>query len=382
MKKWALYKFVLRRLCIIVGIFSVIITLSIGLTVYLNYHQIIPTKLKSPVQINGYVIRSVNDLHKASMNIGTFLVTTPSRKNNATLPWGNNSNSSSSTDSEGKRKDFCYGCYMHNFKILINNERICDLYGNQSIDIIIVILTTHKNRQQREAIRQTWMKHAQNNTAIVRYAFLLGFTHDKKTRQETYDEAKIYKDLIVEDFIDSYGNLTHKSMMGFRWATEFCSHAKFVSKIDDDMWLNVPNLLKSTQINHKILQSGVGGKYMPIHRPMRHGKWRATYKSYPKNQYPAFVAGPGYVTSMAVAKKIFDISKHVPFFHLEDVYIGLCVQRLNLNLYGLKGFNNRRVRYDPCLYKGKNVVTSHGVTPKELLQIWLTNCNQTQIGSL
>ncbi|KAJ8313333.1 hypothetical protein KUTeg_009119 [Tegillarca granosa] len=293
-----------------------------------------------------------------------------------TLLMGDNSNNSS-TDSEGKRKDICSSCNMHSFKILFNNERICDLQGNQAIDIIILILTSHKNRQQREAIRKTWLTYAKNNTANVRYAFLLGFTYDKTIRLTTYDEAKKYNDIIIEDFIDSYGNLTHKSMMAFRWATEFCSHATFVLKIDDDMWLNVPSLLASTQNHNKVLQNGVGGKYKSSQGPMRHGKWRASYKNYPNKLYPAFCAGPGYVTSMGVAKKIFDISKHVPFFHLEDVYIGLCVQKLNLKIYGLKGFNNRKVRYDPCLYKSQKVVTSHHVTPKELLEIWSTNCSQT-----
>ena len=51
----------------------------------------------------------------------------------------------------------------------------------------------------------------------------------------------------MENFIDSYGNLTLKTMMGLKWASRYCWRAKFVYKVDDDMFVNVENLLKYLQ---------------------------------------------------------------------------------------------------------------------------------------
>ena len=34
------------------------------------------------------------------------------------------------------------------------------------------------------------------------------------------DEVKVYKDLIQGDFIDTYDNLTFKTIMGMRWASQ------------------------------------------------------------------------------------------------------------------------------------------------------------------
>ena len=60
-------------------------------------------------------------------------------------------------------------------------------------------------------------------------------------------ESIKYKDIIMENFIDSYGNLTLKTMMGLKWASRYCGRAKFVYKVDDDMFVNVQNLLKYLQ---------------------------------------------------------------------------------------------------------------------------------------
>ena len=46
-------------------------------------------------------------------------------------------------------------------------------------------------------------------------------------------------------FQDSYHNLTLKTVMGLKWMSIFCPHAKFILKTDDDIYVNVP-LLTST----------------------------------------------------------------------------------------------------------------------------------------
>lgn len=44
--------------------------------------------------------------------------------------------------------------------------------------------------------------------------------------------------------MDTYRNLTLKTIMGMKWASKYCSGAKFFLKIDDDMTLNTYKLLK------------------------------------------------------------------------------------------------------------------------------------------
>ena len=47
-------------------------------------------------------------------------------------------------------------------------------------------------------------------------------------------EADTNNDVVIEDFQDSYNNLTLKTTFLLKWLTGRCSHAKFVMKVDHD----------------------------------------------------------------------------------------------------------------------------------------------------
>ena len=42
-----------------------------------------------------------------------------------------------------------------------------------------------------------------------------------------------------EDFLDTYQNLTLKTLAGVKWAGQFCGQAEFVMKTDDDMYVDL-----------------------------------------------------------------------------------------------------------------------------------------------
>lgn len=58
------------------------------------------------------------------------------------------------------------------------------------------------------------------------------------------EENSIYDDIIQEGFIDSYNNLTIKSVMMLKWVHHHCSSAQFLMKSDDDIYLNLPALVE------------------------------------------------------------------------------------------------------------------------------------------
>ena len=45
--------------------------------------------------------------------------------------------------------------------------------------------------------------------------------------------------MIQENFLDSYHNLTYKSVMWLRWTAEYCPKAKYLLKMDDDIFVNI-----------------------------------------------------------------------------------------------------------------------------------------------
>ena len=56
-------------------------------------------------------------------------------------------------------------------------------------------------------------------------------------------EAEEYHDLVVEDFQESYLNLTVKTTYLLKWLNSSpCSRASFIFKVDDDVHVNPANL--------------------------------------------------------------------------------------------------------------------------------------------
>lgn len=268
----------------------------------------------------------------------------------------------------------CSECFKHDFRYLINNAKVCE--DESSIDLLFLIFTVHKNVQERNALRKTWLTFTKNNTGTVRYVFLLGYINNPSLNEAVVKENEQYKDIIQENFIDVYVNLTYKTIMGYKWVLSNCPRAKVVAKTDDDMFINIPNMLQKIHDNKDILNNTIVGACSEGQQPVRSraSKWYASILSYPGTQYPSFCSGTCYLTSIELVQKLYTMSSDVPFFHLEDVYIGMCLYKLGGKVKRLSGFHISHPDLDPCLYKGSELVTSHMVTPENLVKVWHSEC--------
>ncbi|KAH3846115.1 beta-1,3-galactosyltransferase 1-like [Dreissena polymorpha] len=282
------------------------------------------------------------------------------------------------TRNSTERHSECNNCFKHDFEYVIQNDHICDtLDMHEHIYLLIFVTTVHTNVLNRQTIRRTWLSYTNNNTANARHVFLLGKTAEDSLQESVMRENEIYHDIVQETFIDSYNNLTYKTIMGFKWASTKCSYVKFVMKTDDDMWVNVPSIIKllsGTDLAN-YLQTGLTGLCHQKASPIRdkHSKWYASYSSYPEDFYPGFCSGTGYMTSIKVVSDIYHVSPQVPFFHLEDIYVALCARRLGYSLKKTLGFYAGPSNL--CDYKKDNVLTVHQVTPSKLIEIWKQICN-------
>ena len=224
-----------------------------------------------------------------------------------------------SNHTNNSRKVECNSCFNHDFKYLINNPDICKLTSGQTeIELLIIILTVHNNTLKRHSLRETWLTYSQNNSANVRYAFLFGKIQSTELQDLLSKESETFEDIVQENFKQAYSNLTYKTIMGFKWAASYCSVAKAVLKTDDDMYINVPNVLDIVRKDFILLHTNVFGACSQVARPHRDptSKWFASVQSYPGKSYPGYCSGTGYLTNLNVARKVFEISRHVPFFHL------------------------------------------------------------------
>ena len=266
----------------------------------------------------------------------------------------------------------------HNYPYLLNELSLCgyDLY------LLIYVFSLPKSFERRKVIRETYGSIAHSDSSRLRLVFILGNTGDSSLNSVVKNESFIYRDIIQEDFVESYGNLTIKSIAGLRWAAEYCPKAKFVLKTDDDVFINTIRLLKELQSMQK--SNGVLlGAYNGGVSTVRHGRWRLTEEQYPFDTLPPYVSGAGYVMSMDVVRKLFFTSEYVMPLPLEDVYTTGVVARIaEVTPRSHPGFGFwTDIINQPCTFLQTGLMTSHAMAPDKMRNTWrvLTNGSECKV---
>lgn len=262
------------------------------------------------------------------------------------------------------------------FTYIINEQDKCS-EGTLAPFLVLLIATEARQVEARNAIRQTWGNESVVPSLSVIRLFLLGKTEGELgiVQQKMLEsEGRRHHDIIQQDFVDSYKNLTVKTMMGINWAAKYCPQAAYVMKTDSDMFVNSEYLIqKLLRPDLKQRKNFFTGNNMRGFAPNRNknSKWYMPPESYPGNKYPTFCSGTGYVFSGDLAKKIYKVSQNIRYLHLEDVYVGVCLAQLGIEPTPPPNeflFNHWRVSYSSCKYS--HLITSHGFHPNELLKYW------------
>ena len=250
--------------------------------------------------------------------------------------------------------------------------------------LVILVKSKYNHFEQRDAIRRTWGKS--DEFKLIRTVFLIGLPDPQEEREKTLNsndqssstdklesENEKYKDLIQQNFFDTYYNNTIKTFMGIRWINEYCQNAKFYLFIDDDFYLN-PNLLMRfliDKISESMLDTLYAGFVFPNSSPMRHkfSKWYISLQDYPYHKFPPFVAAGCYILSRKSAEMFFLASKLIEFFKFDDIYMGLLAHKLDIKPYHMESVHFWAPTYLPSVY-AKEIIAAHKFPTTELLDIW------------
>ncbi|KAJ0011775.1 hypothetical protein NQD34_012750 [Periophthalmus magnuspinnatus] len=262
------------------------------------------------------------------------------------------------------------------FDYIINEQNKCS-EGTLAPFLVLLIATEARQVEARNAIRQTWGNESVAPALGFIRLFLLGKNEGELgfVQQKMLEsESRRHQDIIQQNFLDSYKNLTVKTMMGINWVAKYCPHAAYVMKTDSDMFVNteylIQKLLRPDLAQKKNYFTGNNMRGFAPNRN-KNSKWYMSPESYPGNKYPTFCSGTGYVFSGDLAKKIYRVSLNIRYLHLEDVYVGICLAQLGIEPTPPPNeflFNHWRVSYSSCKYS--HLITSHGFHPNELLKYW------------
>lgn len=291
------------------------------------------------------------------------------------------------------------------------------------VEVLVGIPSAPGNLEARNAVRISWAKYLPPKWTLL---FVIGATHNTKIQNAILEESIQYGDLYQATHLqDSYQNLTLKTLAILNWTHQHCKQAQYILKIDDDVFLNSPKFgeflecLTKAQQNlygrykvktfvqdekteiqgitkgkidakcdkwnpyehiyyfidsktNKYESYAFGGYLYSNVAPDRNpnSKWSMSEEIYPSETLPPFLSGTAYFLSSSLLPHLLYEARHTPLLPLEDVYLTGVVgsSGLNLRLSHVEGWSRFRPWWDDaCLYN--NLMTAHGLNPKQLVEI-------------
>ena len=97
--------------------------------------------------------------------------------------------------------------------------------NNKSEDVYLLIYvhSALNNFEHRATIRRTWGNvSSYESLATVRLVFVTGLQRNETIQQMVENESSQYNDIVQENFVDVYRNLTYKAVAALKWITENC----------------------------------------------------------------------------------------------------------------------------------------------------------------
>ncbi|XP_065300335.1 beta-1,3-galactosyltransferase 5-like [Dermacentor albipictus] len=247
--------------------------------------------------------------------------------------------------------------------------------GRNDTLALVAVFTASDHFEHRSTVRSTW-GGALTKMSGLKVLFMLGRPGSDPVQERIVQEDGTHEDIVQGNFVDTYKNLTLKSLMMLTWVTRFCPNARFVLKIDDDVLLNVWDFVAT--LNHLSAveqQPTIWGRVWTQSRPSRktvgrYGKWYVPKSMYPRATYPDYVNGPAYLISGDSISLLLRSARLVPYLYIEDVYItGLLADKAGVRRVNDNGYAPERKHHiRPC--QRPRIVASHGWNPRNLRLAW------------
>ncbi|XP_008418009.1 beta-1,3-galactosyltransferase 2-like isoform X2 [Poecilia reticulata] len=263
--------------------------------------------------------------------------------------------------------------YPYQYHFILDEPNRC---RQESPFMVVMIPVAPQSKEARDIIRRTWGRENRVLGQLVSYFFLLGKSRigndAEPPDEQILNESKKHHDILQSNFLDSYKNLTIKTMVMLEWLSSHCPNTSYAMKIDSDTFLNVRNLvdmlLKAPR--HDYMTGLVARGAAVLRDPT--SKWFLSPNVFPEDSYPPYALGVGYVLSLDLPKRILEASKKVQAVYIEDVYMGLCMRHLGIQLTdpprgGLFVVNMPSERTD-CYFASVIVTLLHN--SEQILDVW------------
>ncbi|XP_048112807.1 UDP-GlcNAc:betaGal beta-1,3-N-acetylglucosaminyltransferase 9 [Alosa alosa] len=248
--------------------------------------------------------------------------------------------------------------------------------------LLIAVKSVAADFDKRQVVRRTWGQEGVLQEGVnIKTVFLLGVPRNRSSlplwdRLLAY-ESDTFRDILLWDFEDTFFNLTLKETHFLQWVNQSCAGVKFIFKGDADVYVNVENILEmlgGLDAHKDLFVGDIIVRARPIRR--RSSKYYVPEFVYGQGVYPSYAGGGGFVMSGHTALQLNRACQDVEVFPIDDVFLGMCLQRIGLQPTRHEGFRTFGIVrssaaphlqvFDPCFYRELMVV--HSLT---VPQIWL-----------
>jgi hypothetical protein len=114
--------------------------------------------------------------------------------------------------------------------------------------------------------------------------------------------------------------------MSMKWIAQYCKNARFILKIDDDIFVNTFLLIR--HLDKMLKQNRIGVKsLLCFHykknamRVNREGKWKIERSIFSAERFGAYCSGSAFLLTNDLPKLMYETSKYIKFFWIDDYYI-------------------------------------------------------------
>ncbi|TNN65547.1 N-acetyllactosaminide beta-1,3-N-acetylglucosaminyltransferase 2 [Liparis tanakae] len=289
-------------------------------------------------------------------------------------------------------REFVSHMHRRDYPVLIQPHGGCGAGTTDESEaplLLLAIKSIEMNFKNRQAIRQTWgqvgrvagqWSNRKGGGGHVRRVFLLGNRNSGVNLSEALQmESDRHGDILQWDFRDTFFNLTMKDVLFWSWFSRSCERTLFVFKGDDDVFVNTPKMatflleqLKKPHANESIGDFMIGDVITAgLPNRVRRSKYFIPYGFY-QGVYPMYAGGGGVVYSGLLARRLLHVSKRVHLFPIDDVYVGMCMIRINahpvhhpafLTFDFPKGEEQKRCSYH-------TILLVHKRNPTQIIKLW------------
>jgi hypothetical protein len=213
--------------------------------------------------------------------------------------------------------------------------------------LLIIVISSAGHFKQRASVRNTVNNRPSYRGKKVRFVFLTARA-DTATDAKMRIESSKYNDIIQANHGDAYSNMTYKALECLKWTMRKCQSAKFLFKIDDDVFVMIENIMEyALSLEAKgvaFVYSGALNCVAIVRDPK--SKWYVSREVYKYKTYQPYASGFAILMSRDALQAIYRASFHVPraydmpvrqSFPIDDAFIGICAKYANIKLTLLPG---------------------------------------------